>query len=127
MLSCGTPHSNKLDSNKLNCDLTFEVTLTWDRTERNDDSKLRAVDEILNQCFKRLRRILWSIESKAAERSGSRSTVVVKQLIQKIKVPMLDSTLNCNNFIPFSMCKFKELIIYIAACLMFCNVVTYDI
>ena len=66
-LPCGTPYSNKLG-----CDLTSGVTTTWDRQvlERNEVSKLRAVDETPNQCFKRLR-ILWSIVSKVAERSSS--------------------------------------------------------
>ena len=72
MLPCGTPYHNKWD-----CDLTFEITTTWDRPERNEDSKLRAVDETPNQCFKRLRRILWSIVSKTAR---SRNWSAVERL-----------------------------------------------
>ena len=70
MLSCGMPHFNALGWN-----LTFEVTTIWDRPKRNEDGKLRAVDETPNQCFKRLIRILWSIVLKAAERFTSRSAV----------------------------------------------------
>ena len=40
MLPCGTPYSNKLG-----CDLRLEVTTIWDRPERNEDNKLKAVDE----------------------------------------------------------------------------------
>ena len=65
-LHCGTPYSNTLG-----CDLKFEVTIT----ERNEDSKLRAVDETPKQFFQRLSRIPRSVVSKAAERSRSRSAV----------------------------------------------------
>ena len=67
-LPCGTPYSNKLGY-----DLSSEVTTIWDRPERNEDSKFKAVDEKPNHCCKRWRRILWSIVSKAAEKSRRRS------------------------------------------------------
>ena len=51
--------------------MTFEATITWDRPKRNENSRLWAVDETPNHFFKRLIRILWSIMSKAAERSRS--------------------------------------------------------
>ena len=64
MLPCETPCSNKLVY-----DLLFEIITIWDWPERNKDSKLRAVDETPNQFFRQWIKTLWSIVSKAAERS----------------------------------------------------------
>ena len=47
----------------------------WDLSDRQEDNKLRAVDDIPNQCCKRWVKILWSIVSKAADRSSSRRAV----------------------------------------------------
>ena len=69
-MSCGTSYYNLLG-----CDLSLEVTTIWDRPERNEDGNFKAVDEKQYQYFKRWRRILWSIVTKAAERSTKRSTV----------------------------------------------------
>ena len=55
--------------------MKFEITTTLDRPERNEDSKFKAVNETPDQFFKRLRRLLWSVVSKAAEKSKSSSLV----------------------------------------------------
>ena len=46
MLPSGVPYSHKLG-----CDFTFEITTTWDRPERNEDSKLRAVHKNTKPVF----------------------------------------------------------------------------
>ena len=55
--------------------MKFKVTITWDRPERDESVKFRAVYETPNQCFKQLRRILWSTVLKAVEKSRSKSVV----------------------------------------------------
>ena len=56
------------NSNRTGCDFKLEATTVWKWLERNDDNDERAGDVILNQCFKRWSRILWSIVSNVAER-----------------------------------------------------------
>ena len=64
MLACGMPNSYRTG-----CDFELDATTVWKRLVRNDDNDERAEDVIMNQCFKRWSRILWSLVSNAAERS----------------------------------------------------------
>ena len=69
-LPCGTPYCNKTG-----LDFDARVITVWDLSDRKEDNKLRAVDDISNQCCKGWVKILWPMLSKAADRSNSRRAV----------------------------------------------------
>ena len=54
-------------------DLNVGVKTVWNLSDKNEVNKLRAVDEIPNQCCKQWVKILRSIVSKTAERSRRRA------------------------------------------------------
>ena len=62
-------------SNKTGLDFDAGVITVWNLSDRKENNKLRAVDDIPNRCCKRWVKILWSIVSKAADRSSSRWAV----------------------------------------------------
>ena len=69
-LPCGTPYSNETG-----LDFDAGVITVWNLSDRKEDKKFRAVDDIPNQCCKRWVKILLSIVSKAADWSSSRRAV----------------------------------------------------
>ena len=61
------------NSNRIGCDFELEATTVWKQLVRNDANDERAQEVILNQCFKRWSRILWSIVLNPAKRLRRRA------------------------------------------------------